>query len=417
MSYLAKKMGFRLVMWSAEPESNTVAAGEGLSVSMTWENKGIAPPYRDFRVAFRLKDSSGNVINGSTVISDLTVQGWLPGPAFFNSAVYNVPSGIAAGNYNLEIGVVFHADAGTVLPIVVNERNDDFWVPVPLGGSELTVTSNDTGGSSSSQIPSSYLQAVVPSNFNSAGKIIDGNTASSSGSWHNTNGIVADAEFEIKLNRRFNLTSLEYFDEHYRNLEITIFDGVNQVSQFNTTHSSANNGTLFTINNGDGHLATKVKIRNTAVYQGTSWLAPIEVKLNGIRVEDSFQRIEPGNENSLTAASNAPLWRIIDGLTSTGSWSNEGLPNEAHVDLYLEQTRKIFAVVYEDQYPRKLEVGIWNNGNLVSQQSFDTQSGYNELEVSDIVGDTVKIWSTNDYLSNGELWLSPKEIRVFGFPD
>lgn len=124
--------------------------------------------------------------------------------------------------------------------------------------------------------------------------------------------------------------------------------------------------------------------------------------------------VQKGGRHS---ASNEPLWRIIDGLTSTGSWSNEGLPNEAHVDLYLEQTRKIFAVVYEDQYPRKLEVGIWNNGNLVSQQSFDTQSGYNELEVSDIVGDTVKIWSTNDHLSNGELWLSPKEIRVFGFPD
>lgn len=290
LSYLAKKLGFRLVLWSAEQASNTVAAGESLNVSMTWENKGIAPPYRDFRVAFRLKDASNSIVDFSSTISDLSVKGWLPGPAFYNSATYNVPAGIAPGNYTLEMGLVFHNALDTVLPIVVDQRNTDFWVPLDTNG--VTVTSGST--------PKSGFSRII-------------------------------------------------------------------------------SGTSDTANQG-------------------------------------------------SSSYNPDTWRIIDDLEVTGNWNNGGDEENAFVSLYLDQPRKVTSVQYYDNHARRISVGVFdaNDDWVHGIEEVVTQPGLNIINFpsqassgGEVIGTRVSVWSHLDFgyvNANGQLWLAPYEIDVFGWP-
>jgi len=99
------KLGFRLVLRNLTFDE-VVAAGSEIPISMKWENLGIAPPYRDHRIAFRLRDKNGE--NHAVTITEMSIQGWLPGEK--NITVnYKLPLDLQAGNYNLEMGLVFHS--------------------------------------------------------------------------------------------------------------------------------------------------------------------------------------------------------------------------------------------------------------------------------------------------------------------
>ena len=134
---LAKKLGFRFVLRSASHDS-AVSAGDVLNVKMGWQNKGIAPSYRDFRVAFRLKNSAGEVVKDSSVISSLSIKGWLPNPTARDKVVsFDVPRSVRTGDYTLETALVFHAALDTTLPVAVEEANNaDNWLPI----GPLTIT-------------------------------------------------------------------------------------------------------------------------------------------------------------------------------------------------------------------------------------------------------------------------------------
>jgi len=123
---LVMKLGFRLVLREME-FSNAVTAGSEIIINMKWENLGIAPPYRDHRLAFRLKDDKG--INKGVAITDLSIQGWLPGEMSV-SANYIIPDDLTVGNYNLEMAVVFHSSNEHTIPIANKGKMADGWYRV-----------------------------------------------------------------------------------------------------------------------------------------------------------------------------------------------------------------------------------------------------------------------------------------------
>lgn len=123
---LVMKLGFRLVLREME-FNNSVTAGSEVIINMKWENLGIAPPYRDHRLAFRLKDDKG--INTGVTITDLSIQGWLPGEINV-SANYKLPDDIPAGNYSLEMAVVFHSSIVHTIPIANKGKLADGWYKV-----------------------------------------------------------------------------------------------------------------------------------------------------------------------------------------------------------------------------------------------------------------------------------------------
>lgn len=125
---LEKKLGFRFVLRNANHESS-IPAGSTLNVSMNWDNVGIAPSYRDFRIAFRLRNSS----NGRVIDADITpvsVKGWLPGSPENVRVAYNLSSQVTPGTYTLDAALVFHNSLETLLPIAVTESRADGWVPL-----------------------------------------------------------------------------------------------------------------------------------------------------------------------------------------------------------------------------------------------------------------------------------------------
>ena len=123
---LVMKLGFRLVLRDIDLDEN-VHPGSEVPVSMKWENLGIAPPYRDHRIAFRLKDESGN--EKDVKITEATILGWLPGEKSIN-VKYKLPDDLQAGNYSLEMGVVYHSSIDHLIPIANKGKTNDGWYTV-----------------------------------------------------------------------------------------------------------------------------------------------------------------------------------------------------------------------------------------------------------------------------------------------
>jgi hypothetical protein len=120
---LVKKLGFRLVLRSVSFDKN-VKSGTDILVAMKWENLGIAPPYRDHRIAFRLKNQEG--INSEVCVSEVSIRGWLPGKKNVEISC-SIPASLSAGDYDLEMGIVFHSAIDHTIPIANKGKTSDGW--------------------------------------------------------------------------------------------------------------------------------------------------------------------------------------------------------------------------------------------------------------------------------------------------
>ena len=120
---LVMKLGFRLVLRNLNFDT-VVETGSEISISMKWENLGIAPPYRDHRIAFRLRDENGE--NHAVTITEMSIRGWLPGEKgiIIN---YKLPPDLPEGNYDLEMGLVFHSSIEHTIPIANKGKTSDGW--------------------------------------------------------------------------------------------------------------------------------------------------------------------------------------------------------------------------------------------------------------------------------------------------
>ena len=124
---LLRRLGYRLVIRSVEHEARVRPGGE-TTVAIQWENVGVAPPYRDDRVAVRLRP--GDTSRESTIIvTDLSIRGWLPGmhPA---KASLQVPSTLRPGRHELSVGVVDARDQRPVVRLAIAGRDPEGWYPV-----------------------------------------------------------------------------------------------------------------------------------------------------------------------------------------------------------------------------------------------------------------------------------------------
>jgi len=122
-----RRLGYRLVIRSVQHEVN-VRRMHKAAVAIQWENVGVAPPYRDYRVALRLSpaDRPGEA---SIVVTDLSVRGWLPG-THSTEASFELPPTRRAGRYELAIGVVDPGHDRPAVRLAVVGRDADGWYPV-----------------------------------------------------------------------------------------------------------------------------------------------------------------------------------------------------------------------------------------------------------------------------------------------
>ncbi len=164
---LSAKMGYRLVLKSGNYNSTTPAGNQNpLQVNMQWENQGIAPLYRRFVVAFRLRDTNNNgkivfaTKTGKSLKGLTRDQGEVP----INPNMY-IDGGVPSGTYALDTALVFSSDDYNVekyrddysarIPIAIVNNNNlikDKWVylgnlEVTGGGTGVGFVPDTVGGS------------------------------------------------------------------------------------------------------------------------------------------------------------------------------------------------------------------------------------------------------------------------------
>ena len=123
---LVMKLGFRIVLRAID-FAGTVHSADDLPVAMKWENVGIAPPYRDYRIALRLSDDQDKIYG--QYISDKSIRGWLPG-TISEKVRYPLPGDLSMGKYQVQLGLVFHSAPDRVVPIANEGKTNDGWYSV-----------------------------------------------------------------------------------------------------------------------------------------------------------------------------------------------------------------------------------------------------------------------------------------------
>jgi hypothetical protein len=115
------KMGYRFVLRKFTYPSRVKPGGE-LAFTSWWENKGVAPCYRPFRLALRLFNPSSQRI----LVTKADLRSWLPGDNLYDNAVI-VPADVAEGSYDLHIGVLDERFDEPDVKLAIEGRRPDGW--------------------------------------------------------------------------------------------------------------------------------------------------------------------------------------------------------------------------------------------------------------------------------------------------
>ena len=94
------RMGYRFVL-RRFGYPGQVRPEDKLAFTTWWENKGVAPCYRRFPLALRLK----NAARTEVLLTAADIRRWLPGDIIYDDAVF-VPADMPAGEYEIAVGLV-----------------------------------------------------------------------------------------------------------------------------------------------------------------------------------------------------------------------------------------------------------------------------------------------------------------------
>ena len=108
---LANRAGYWYFLNSAEvPESMNYQTAN--SISLTWENKGYAPVYRDYKVILKLE---GQGVIHKQYLTEARPKTWMPDKPVSESYSVTIPSGIPMGDYKVKIGLIEETVHDTVM--------------------------------------------------------------------------------------------------------------------------------------------------------------------------------------------------------------------------------------------------------------------------------------------------------------
>jgi hypothetical protein len=119
-----KRMGYRFVLRKFTYPDRVRPGGE-LTFTSWWENKGVAPCYRPFRLALRLRGPKGNTL----LVTDADLRAWLPGDSLYDSTV-TVPAAAVPGPYDLEIAILDERFDEPRVKLAIAGRRPDGWYPL-----------------------------------------------------------------------------------------------------------------------------------------------------------------------------------------------------------------------------------------------------------------------------------------------
>jgi len=116
-----KRMGYRFVLRKFTYPA-TLKAGGRLSFTSWWDNKGVAPCYKEFPLALRLKGDEKTEV----ILTEADIRTWLPGDDLYDDAVV-VPSDVPPGEYELQIGIVDPLSKKPRVKLAISGIDPDGW--------------------------------------------------------------------------------------------------------------------------------------------------------------------------------------------------------------------------------------------------------------------------------------------------
>jgi hypothetical protein len=116
-----KKMGYRFVLRKFSYPEFVVPSGK-LSFNSWWDNKGVAPCYKKFPLAIRIKNGERSEV----LITDADITAWLPGDNLYDDAVF-IPMDMPAGEYELQIGIVDRQSHKPKVNLAIEGKDAEGW--------------------------------------------------------------------------------------------------------------------------------------------------------------------------------------------------------------------------------------------------------------------------------------------------
>jgi len=116
-----RKMGYRFVLRKFTYPA-TINPNSKLSFTSWWENKGVAPCYRKFPLALRLKNDEKTEI----LVTNADIRTWLPGDNLYDDTVL-VPSNMPRGEYDLQIGILDPLSNKPKVKLAISGKQPDGW--------------------------------------------------------------------------------------------------------------------------------------------------------------------------------------------------------------------------------------------------------------------------------------------------
>jgi hypothetical protein len=116
-----KKMGYRFVLRKFTYPA-AIKPGREMAFTSWWENKGVAPCYKRYPLALRLRSEKHTTLLQTT--ADIT--SWLPGDALFDSSVA-IPLGTPNGEYDLDLALLDRESARPKIKLAIAGLRPDGW--------------------------------------------------------------------------------------------------------------------------------------------------------------------------------------------------------------------------------------------------------------------------------------------------
>jgi hypothetical protein len=117
-------MGYRFVLRRFTYPS-IVKLQAQLTITSWWENKGVAPIYKDYKFAVRLKNAERTEILSTCAY----LPDWLPGDIVHDEILY-LPHDMPTGTYQLEIAIVSPVSYEPRVKLAITRVNEDGWYPM-----------------------------------------------------------------------------------------------------------------------------------------------------------------------------------------------------------------------------------------------------------------------------------------------
>ncbi len=116
-----KKMGYRFVLRKFSYPVEVRPHGK-LAFRSWWENKGVAPAYRQWPLAIRLT----NAQRTEFFPTEADIRTWMPGDMIYDSAIY-LPVDMPEGEYDLEIAIVEPRTRRPHVKLAIEGLQPDGW--------------------------------------------------------------------------------------------------------------------------------------------------------------------------------------------------------------------------------------------------------------------------------------------------